>query len=155
MGKRMLAFRFDRSRHGQCIVCDIACDDAWLTPGDGAGLVEDHGRELHEHLEHGAVLDQDAKLGTLPHTHHEGSGCGKAQRARTRHADDRDGRHERLLQAMGRHVRLHEEEPDAEDAQRDSQDGRHEDRGNLVGDALDGGFRPLGILDRAHDARQR
>lgn len=32
MGKRMLAFRFDRSRHGQCLVCDIACDDAWAHP---------------------------------------------------------------------------------------------------------------------------
>ena len=153
-GQGVLALRLQGGGQTQGVIGNVAGHNDRLALGEGARLVEDGCRQVAHGLQHRAVLDEHAELRALPHTYGERRGGRKAQRAGARHADDGDGRHERLHQAAVGASR-HEEEPHAEHGKRDQQDGGHEHRRDAVSDALDGGFGALGVFHGAHDASQR
>ena len=60
LGKRMLAFGFERSGQGQLVFGDVAFHNLRTPDCKGSGFVENGGLEPAHALEHFAVLDQHA-----------------------------------------------------------------------------------------------
>src|SRR5918995_344664 len=116
-------------------------------PGEGAGLVQYHRVELVGALEGLPALDQYPRLSALAGAYHDRGRGREPHRARA--GDDQD-RHR--VQQREREGRLGpEQEPDRERRGCHADHRRHEHRADPVCEALDGGLRPLGLLDHPHD----
>ena len=118
-----------------------------LAPRDGAGLVEHHRFHATQRLEGLGAFEQDAHLGTLAGAHHDGDGRGESQRTGAADYHYGDCRGECLID-----VSAGGDEPYREGGCGDDEHCRHEDGGDLVCQARDGGLRGVGFLDEADDA---
>ncbi len=114
-----------------------------LALGDGAGLVQHDHVELVCGLQRFRGADEDAGLGALSGTDHDGQWRGEAERAGTRDDQHRDRGHQR----EGQRGRRSGHEPHCERDDGDGDHGRHEIGGSGVGQALDRG---LGCLRLPH-----
>ena len=123
-------------------------DECHAAGGDGAGLVEDDGVDLAGRLEDLGSLDEDPELGAAAGADEECGGCGESEGAGA--GDDQHG--DRGGERGG--GRLAGAEPEAEGADGESDDDRHEHGRDLVGEALHRGFAVLGVGDESGDLGQ-
>ena len=130
------AGRTEDIRHGRC------------APGDGAGLVEDHGLHGMGRFQRFRRFDENAVGGAAPGAHHDGGGSGKAQRARAGHHQhrDRDGE-----------CKFHrgaEIKPRRGGDDRHCDDGRHKDRRRPVCQLGNGRLGAGCLVHQTDDLRQ-
>ena len=126
----------------------IDVDECHAAGGDGAGLVQDDGVDLPGRFEDLGALDQDAELGAAAGPDEQRRGGGEAEGARA--GDDQDGNAGGQRGGGG----LAGAEPEPEGAQGEGDDDGDEDRGDLVGEPLDGCLAVLGVGDEPGDLGQ-
>src|SRR5829696_2425941 len=152
----MLAATLGGGRHGEKFVPGEAVQwnhvgQARLATRQRAGLVKYDGGELVGLLQGLAALDEDPALGPLAGADHDRCRGRKAHRARA--GDDQD---RNRVQKRERECRLGpEQEPDQERHGRYADHRRHEHGAYPVGETLDGGLRPLSLLDHPNDLGER
>jgi hypothetical protein len=112
-----------------------------------AGLVEDDDVGLSEPFERFGIPEQDPVLCALPGADHDRRRRGEPEGARAGDDQDGDRVHERQVEGGLRP----DHEPGHERQAGQPEDHRDEDTGDRIRQALDGGSRPLGFLDEAHD----
>ena len=120
-----------------------------LAAGDRARLVEHHGAHTAQILQRLGTLEQNAHLGALAGTHHNGDGRGQTQCARAADHQHGHGGGERLVHAAGQchpHYKGHD---------RDYKHHGHEHAGDLVGHAGDGRLGGVGVLDELDNLGER
>ena len=120
-----------------------------LAAGDRARLVEHYGAHTAQILQRLGTLEQNAHLGALAGTHHNGDGRGQTQCARAADHQHGHGGGERLVHAAGQchpHYKGHD---------RDYKHHGHEHAGDLVGHAGDGRLGGVGVLDELDDLGER
>ncbi len=151
--ERMLAARLEPRGDGEQFLARDAerrdgCD-ARPALRDGARLVHDDGIDRGKRLERLARLDEDAVFRALARANHDGDGRREPERTRTGDHEHADGNGERELDARA------EREPDTARCERDEDDGRHEDAGDLVRHARDRRLRGAGLIDEIDDLADR
>ena len=161
LAEGMLAGPFDARRTAQQVVrresfrtpAGIGDDVRHLGPsaGQGAGLVEDDGRERLHPLEDFPALDEDPAFGPAAAADHDRGRRRQPQRARAGDDEDRDEIHDREVAPRLRPER----QPNAERQRGHADDRGHEPRGQLVGLTLDRGLGRLRLAHEVDDPRQR
>ena len=130
---------------GDCIGDHEAADR------ERAGLVEHDRVHAIEQLERGRVLDQDPELGAAARGDHD-----RRRRRQPHGAGARDHENGHRAGERVEHRRRGAEGPPREERQRgDPEHDRDEDRGNPIGEPLDGRARALRVRDELDDPRQR
>ena len=117
--------------------------------GDGAGLIEHYGAHVAQILQRLGALKQNAHLGALAGTNHNGDGRGQAQRARAADHQHGHGGGERLVYAAGQRHPRHKGHG------RDRKHHGHKHAGDLIGHAGDGRLGGVGVLDELDDFGER
>ena len=154
-GQGVLRFGLQGRGQGQNLVGaptlpGMEVGDLGRAPGEGAGLVEDHGGEAIGPLQGFAAPHQDAQFRAPAGAHHDRGGGGQPHGAG---AGDDEHRHH-ADQGPGDGRGRAPEEPGQEGEGRQAHDHRHEDARHLVHQALDGGLAGLGLFHQADDLGQ-
>ena len=120
-----------------------------LAAGDRARLIEHHGAHAAQILQRLGALKQNAHLGALAGAHHNGDGCGQAERTRT--TDHQHGHcgGKCLVDAAG------QRHPHRKGHDRDHKHHGHEYAGDLIGHAGDGRLGGVGVLDELDNLGER
>ncbi len=145
-GDGMLALRLHGGGQGQHLVgADTGGGghrrDLGVALGEGTGLVEDHRVHLGQPLEHVAAADEDAQGRGPAAPHHHGHRRGQAHGAGTGHQQ-----HGQTAQdGLARRCRPPATRPGRSPAAPSSTSG-HEDAADPVGQALERGLVPLGVV---------
>ena len=120
-----------------------------LAAGDRARLIEHHGAHAAQVLQRLGTFEQDAHLGALAGAHHNGDGCGQAERARTTDHQHSDSGSERLVDAAG------ERHPRHKSHGRDHKHHGHKHTGDLISQTGDRRLGGIGVLDELDDLGKR
>ena len=124
--------------------------DGGIGDGECACLVDDHRIDAADTFQGGGILDEDVVLGGFSHAHHERGGSRQAECAGT---GDDEYRHSRQ-DGMGQCVGAADGPPDEEGRQGDGSHHGHEDAGDAVNGALDGGLAALRLFHHLYDLCQ-
>ena len=155
LGDRVLGGVLQRADEPQRLVAvdavgDRDLDEAHLAGGDGAGLVEHDGVDAAGGLEDLGALDEQAELGAAAGADH--------QRRRASRGPSAQGQAMMRTATAAVNAKLAlspvpSQKPSV--ATDRSDDDRHEDARDAVGEALDRRLAGLGVLDQPGDLRQR
>ena len=124
--------------------------DARLALGERAGLVDHQGVDLLEPFKGLGTLDQDTRLRTASHAHHDRHRRGETQRAGARDDKNGDGRDQAIREARLRSPNR----PRSEGQKGRKNHGRHEPGRDLVRQPLNGRAAALGLRHHLHDLRE-
>ncbi len=133
---------------GRCAVHRLGRHQARPAFGQRAGLVEGHHAQRVGHFQGLRVGDQNAALRRHAGAGHQRGRRGQAQSAGAGNHQHGHGVEHRRAPVAG------PETPAQQRDERDDQHHRHEDRADLVHQALNGRLLALRRLDQPHDARQ-
>ena len=152
-GQRVLASQFETSGHAEQeffghVAGSHDLDDARLTGGDGAGLVQQHGVGVTGSLQAGGCLEQNAVFCTHTAADHDGNRRCQAQCAGA--ADDQHADAARQRVGKG----LAQQQPDNESQRCNADNGRHKDAGDFIGRFGQRGFGGSGVPHQADDLGQ-
>ena len=134
------------------IVDSVGCDeigDGGLAASDGAGFVEQNGRQLAGAFQGFAVTEEDTGFSAASAADHDGGRRRQSERAGA--GDDEHGDH---VEDGLREAGASECEPAYQRHGCQENDGRDEVGGDAIGDGLDGRFAGLGVFHQADDLRE-
>ncbi len=141
----MRRFRFERAGVLEGRVIALPAHHGGASLGEGAGLVEQHGRDVPQTLEGVGGLHEDAGAGGAHERDRHGERHGEPERARAR--DDEQRNH-----ARHRHLGAELRPADADGGERHDEQHLHEAAGQHVGRLQQRGFARERVL---HDGEQR